>query len=75
MIHGGRGRGKKGARRELKFNQLRGRRKEKKLRRPEYLTSKFVSKRIIADEGSGNRSISHKERGRKGKKVAVDRVY
>lgn len=74
MIHGA-GKGKKGARRELKFNQLRGRRKEKKLRRPEYLTSKFVSKRIIADEGSGNRSISHKERGRKGKKVAVDRVY
>lgn len=27
------GKGKKGARRELKFNQLRGRRKEKKLRR------------------------------------------
>lgn len=32
MIHDA-GKGKKGARRELKFNQLRGRRKEKKLRR------------------------------------------
>lgn len=30
MIHGGRGRGKKGARRELKFNQLRGERKKER---------------------------------------------
>lgn len=72
MIHDA-GKGKKGARRELKFNQLRGERKKESY--VEYLTSKFISKRIIADEGGGNRSISHKERGRKGKKVAVDRVY
>lgn len=69
-----RGRGKKVARRELKFNQLRGERKKER----EKVTSTRIFNfeiRLEADEGSGNRSISHKERGRKGKKVAVDRVY